>query len=93
MRVLQAGVSDGRRVNKRGDFRHVSETELVEHVEVGIFQLTEVDILLDILVFAPELGKASKEVHIPVESGGSQTPRRGRAFSGYCLQSEISIKM
>lgn len=87
LRILQAGVSDGRCVNKRSNFRHVSETELVEHAGVGIFQLTQVDILFDILVFAPELSKASKEVHIAVQRGGSQSARKSRAFDGYWLKS------
>ena len=87
LRVLQAGVSNGRSVNKRSDFRHVSETELVEYAGVGIFQLTQVDILFDILVFAPKLSKASKEVHIAVQRGGSQSARKSRAFKGYWLKS------
>lgn len=58
----------------------MSKAELVEHAGVGIFQLTQVDILLDILVFAPELGEASKKMHILVQGRGCQSTSKSRAF-------------
>lgn len=35
--------------------RHIPDAQVVEHVLVRLLQLREVDVLLDVLVFRPEL--------------------------------------
>jgi hypothetical protein len=56
-------------------YRHMIQDKPIEHVWIRILQLPQVDVLLDRLVFRPELRKASPDMQVMIESRGGESVR------------------